>query len=146
MPSGCPGLLNRPLCLLAILVAARGVDAQPAISNAGERSAAVCRHQSVGDRDRAVANENRLSQGVFRDDTLTLRLVMRGALWYPEGPAGCALSVHVFAEEGGPARVPGPLIRVHAGAHLDYAFSATTIAGGKVTDKVVTIPIRVREP
>jgi manganese oxidase len=63
----------------------------------------------------ALANDNRSRAGTLRDGVLTLRLVARTAAWRPDGPAGCALSVHAFAEEGGPVQVPGPLIRVTAG-------------------------------
>ncbi len=77
-----------------------------------------CRHSRAGVGDRAVANENRASSGTFRNDTLTLRLVMRAAVWYPEGPSGCALRVNAFAEEGRAAQIPGPLIRVNAGTNV----------------------------
>ena len=74
-----------------------------------------CRHSRIAVGDRAVANENRTSSGSVTHDTLTLRLVMRPATWYPEGPSGCALRVNAFAEEGRAAQIPGPLIRVNTG-------------------------------
>ncbi|HEU4722923.1 MAG TPA: multicopper oxidase domain-containing protein [Gemmatimonadaceae bacterium] len=67
---------------------------------------------------RVVSNDNRVVAGTLRDGVLTLRLVMREASWYPDGPGGCALRVRAFAEEGGPARIPGPLIRVRTGTEV----------------------------
>ena len=55
---------------------------------------------------------------MVRDGVLTLRLVIREASWYPDGPNGCALRVHAFAEEGDSARIPGPLIRVRTGTEV----------------------------
>ena len=40
------------------------------------------------------------------------------AAWRPDGPSGCALGIHAFSEEGKPATVPGPLIRVNAGTEV----------------------------
>ena len=66
----------------------------------------------------AAPNENRTSAGILRDGVLTLHLVARRAVWYPEGPASCGLTVNAFAEEGKEAWIPGPLIRVVAGTEL----------------------------
>lgn len=81
-------------------------------------SAADCRHLPAPDRPRAVANDNRVPAGTVRNGVVTLHLVIREASWYPDGPRGCALRVHAFAEERQPARIPGPLIRVRAGTEL----------------------------
>jgi FtsP/CotA-like multicopper oxidase with cupredoxin domain len=66
----------------------------------------------------AVPNDNRTRAGVLRDDVLTLRLVVRDAAWHPDGPTGCALAVHAFAEEGGSISIPGPMIRVVLGTEV----------------------------
>ena len=81
-------------------------------------SAADCAHLPRPAHPRAESNDNRLLAGTMRDGVLTLRLVMREASWYPDGPDGCALRVHAFAEEGKPARIPGPLIRVRTGTEV----------------------------
>ena len=80
--------------------------------------AADCRHLPAPDRPRAVANDNRVGGGTLRDGVVTLRLVVRDVSWYPDGPNGCALRVRAFAEEGKPAVIPGPLIRVRAGTEV----------------------------
>jgi FtsP/CotA-like multicopper oxidase with cupredoxin domain len=67
---------------------------------------------------RAVANDNRVAAGTMKDGILTLRLVARQAAWHPDGASGCGLRVNAFAEEGKPARIPGPLIRVPVGTDV----------------------------
>ncbi|HUF24571.1 MAG TPA: multicopper oxidase domain-containing protein [Vicinamibacterales bacterium] len=66
----------------------------------------------------AAHNDNRRPAGTLRDGTLLLRLEAVMARWLPEGPAGPARDVQVFAEDGRAAEVPGPLIRVPAGTDL----------------------------
>ena len=80
--------------------------------------AADCRHPPAPDRSRAAGNDNQTAGGTVRDGVVTLRLVMRDASWYPDGPRGCALGIRAFAEEGKSARVPGPLIRVRTGTEV----------------------------
>ena len=63
-------------------------------------------------------NDNREPAGTLRQDTLTLRLVVTMARWYPERPGGPFVDVPVFAEEGKAPQIPAPLIRVPAGAVL----------------------------
>jgi len=65
-----------------------------------------------------VANPNTSRAGKLESGILTVRLVAQSAAWRPDGPAGCALSVHAFAEEGRPSQIPGPLIRVRAGTEV----------------------------
>ena len=67
---------------------------------------------------RAEPNDNRRAAGSMKDGVVTLRLVMREATWFPDGPGGCALRVHAFAEEGKPAQIPGPLIRIRTGTEV----------------------------
>ena len=38
--------------------------------------------------------------------------------WRPDGPTGCPLAVHAFAEQGKAPSIPGPLLRVRAGTEL----------------------------
>ncbi len=61
---------------------------------------------------RVRANDNRRPAGTLRNDTLTLRLSVGIARWYPEADGGHWVDVAAFAEEGGPPEIPAPLIRV----------------------------------
>lgn len=63
-------------------------------------------------------NDNRATAGQLQADTLTLRLVVTMARWYPERPDGPFVDVPVFAEEGRAPSIPAPLIRVPAGTVL----------------------------
>ncbi len=69
----------------------------------------------------ALPNDNRTPAGILRSGVLELKLEIRLAGWYPDGPAGCGLPVHVFAEAGKPATTPGPLIRVRVGTDIRAA-------------------------
>jgi manganese oxidase len=80
--------------------------------------ATACTNLPIPPSTAAVANDNRTRAGTMRDGVLTLTLVAQRVAWRPDGPNGCALSVNAFAEEGKPATVPGPLIRVSAGAEV----------------------------
>ena len=66
----------------------------------------------------ASPNDNRVAAGRTRDGTLRVELVARAVSWKPDGPEGCALSVHAFAEEGKTPQIPGPLLRVRAGTEV----------------------------
>lgn len=63
-------------------------------------------------------NDNRQPAGELRSDTLTLRLVVAMARWYPERADGPHVDVPAFAEEGKAPQIPAPLIRVPAGTVL----------------------------
>ena len=78
----------------------------------------ACAHLPAASHPRAIANDNRVAAGTLRDGVRTVRLVIRDASWYPDGPSGCALAVHAFAEEGKVAQIPGPLIRVQSGTEV----------------------------
>lgn len=69
-------------------------------------------------RNAALPNDNRLRAGTLRGGVLTVRIVAQPVAWKPDGPSGCALGVHAFAEEGKPATIPGPLIRVSSGTEV----------------------------
>src|SRR5262245_39599377 len=69
-------------------------------------------------RNAALPNDNRFRAGTLQRGVLTARIVARRAAWRPDGPSGCALGVHAFAEEGKPATIPGPLIRVRPGTQV----------------------------
>ena len=76
--------------------------------------------EAFGDQVPIVrANDNRQAAGRLRGDTLTLGLTVTMARWYPEADDGPYIEAPVFAEEGRPPQVPGPLIRVREGTVLD---------------------------
>lgn len=85
------------------------------------RPAGDCRLPSPAPSTAAEPNDNRAHAGTLRDGVLTVRLVAREAAWRPDGPEGCALPVHAFAEEGKLTQVPGPMIRVAAGTEVRVA-------------------------
>jgi FtsP/CotA-like multicopper oxidase with cupredoxin domain len=64
------------------------------------------------DADRVVPNDNRVPAGTLRGGVLRLRLVARTAEWHPDGDDKPGAPMMAFAEENGPARIPGPLVRV----------------------------------
>jgi manganese oxidase len=71
--------------------------------------------------DRVVPNDNRAMAGAVRDGVLRLRLEARTASWHPDGDSAPGAAVAAFAEEGGPARIPGPLLRVTAGTEVEVS-------------------------
>ena len=73
----------------------------------------------------AVANDNRVSGGRLSKGVFTLHLEAREAIWYPEGNSGPPVLVHAFAEVGGAARAPGPMIRVPAGTQMHITLRNT---------------------
>jgi manganese oxidase len=77
-----------------------------------------CRQFPTPPSNAAAPNDNRERAGKLQDGVLTVHLVAGEAAWRPDGPKGCALSVHAFAEEGRPTQIPGPLIRVLAGTEV----------------------------
>jgi FtsP/CotA-like multicopper oxidase with cupredoxin domain len=66
-----------------------------------------------------VPNDNRRPAGRLTNGVLTIRLEVRTGVWFPEGPRGDSVVAPVFAEEGKPPQVPGPLIRVPTGTIIE---------------------------
>ncbi|HKR09421.1 MAG TPA: multicopper oxidase domain-containing protein [Gemmatimonadaceae bacterium] len=66
----------------------------------------------------AIPNDNRVAGGRLANGVYTLNLEAREALWYPEGKGGPSILIAAFNEAGGPARAPGPMIRVPAGTEM----------------------------
>ena len=63
-------------------------------------------------------NDNRVSAGTRRRDTVTVRLVVDRARWFPGAANGASVIVEAFAEEGKAPQIPAPLVRVPAGTHI----------------------------
>lgn len=108
------------LRLGAIAVFAFALAAEPAASptapaHSAFRSGAI---PSATGTPRALPNDNRVAAGRLADGVLTLRLEARAASWHPEDTTGPGIPVFAFAEEGEPARIPGPMIRVPAGTEV----------------------------
>ncbi len=85
------------------------------------------------DLRRVVPNDNRRPAGVLRGGVLTLRLEVRSGVWFPEGPQGDSVVAPVFAEEGKPPQVPGPLIRVPTGTVIEATIR------NRLPDSLVTL-------
>ena len=73
----------------------------------------------------AVPNDHRTIAGTRRGREYALALELRRATWHPNAPTTLAVDVPLFAEEGRPASVPGPLIRVPVGTHLHITLRST---------------------
>src|SRR5688572_2003802 len=65
-----------------------------------------------------TANDNRVTAGVLRNDTLHLNLVAQIGRWYPESADGPFVDLAVLAEPGRPPQIPAPLIRVPTGTTI----------------------------
>jgi len=66
----------------------------------------------------AVCNDNRTAAGAVTNGVLTVHLEARQALWYPNKSGKAHLVVSAFGEEGHGPQIPGPLLRVAAGAEV----------------------------
>jgi FtsP/CotA-like multicopper oxidase with cupredoxin domain len=97
---------HRPVGLWAALVALLAI---------ASRGAAQRVQPPPGAAERVRANDNRAAAGTMRGGVLTLRLAARVAMWHPDGDGAPGAPTQAFAEEGSPARIPGPLVRVPAG-------------------------------
>ena len=63
-----------------------------------------------------VPNDNRVAGGELNGGELTIRLDAIRAMWLPD--AGPGETMHVFAEQDGAPRIPGPLLRVPVGTRV----------------------------
>lgn len=63
-------------------------------------------------------NDNRVPAGRMDGSVLRVRLVAESGTWYPETEQNPGLPIQAFREEGGPLRVPGPLLRTPSGAMM----------------------------
>jgi manganese oxidase len=75
-------------------------------------------HVRVPPLEPAEPNDNRSLAGTLVDGVLELRLETRLAAWRPDAEVDTAATVLAFAEEGGPATIPGPFVRVPQGTEV----------------------------
>src|SRR5215471_21215523 len=66
----------------------------------------------------ATCNDNRTSAGTLSNGVLSVHLEARQAVWFPNEVGKLHLVVSAFAEEGHAPQIPGPLVRVPAGAEV----------------------------
>src|SRR5688500_1319402 len=65
-----------------------------------------------------MPNDNRVRAGTRRLATVTVRLDIDRARWFPGAANGPSVILEAFSEEGKVAQIPAPLIRVPAGTHI----------------------------
>jgi FtsP/CotA-like multicopper oxidase with cupredoxin domain len=79
--------------------------------------------------ERIDINDNRSSAGTLQGGVLTVRLEVREGEWHPERDSDPGIVVRAFAEQGKPARIPGPLVRVPEGTEI-HAFVRNPLPRG----------------
>lgn len=104
---------------------------------------------------RAITHENTRPSGARNGTTLALNLDIVTAAWKPEGDNDPEVPIFAFAERGGSAMVPGPLIRVPRGTELhvtlrnlgDSTFTITGLRPGSPagSDTITLGPKAARE-
>jgi len=94
-------------------------------------------------------HENTRPAGRLRDGVLTVALEIRRGMWHPNGPDRPGTPMLVFAEPGGEATIPGPMLRVPLGtavvARLHNASDSVIVVRGlagasAARDSVVLAP------
>lgn len=75
---------------------------------------------------RAVTHQSTRHAGVLAGKTLTVSLDIVTAAWKPEGDGDPEVPIFAFAERGGNAMVPGPLVRAPRGTTLRVTLRNTT--------------------
>ena len=99
----------------------------------------------VGRAVRISTNDNRVAGGVLRGNLLTIHLVARVGMWYPDGDAASGTLVPAFAEEGRRPLIPGPMIRVRAGTEvlltLRNALPGTTLIVHGLDSRGLAAPV-----
>jgi len=83
-------------------------------------------HDMRGALPLAELNDNRTTAGRMQGGLYVVDLELVRAAWTPRGPNGPRVAVVAFAEEGGPAMVPAPRIRVQAGTPVRLTVRNTT--------------------
>lgn len=102
-----------------------------------------------------LENQNRASAGKLDHGVLTIHLDLRRGIWHPEADDGRAIEVATFAEEGGAAQTPGPLLRVEQGTEIhatihNFLPKAAFVHGlhphpGKAEDAIEIAPGQIKQ-
>jgi manganese oxidase len=74
---------------------------------------------------RIDANDNRTPAGRESHGVLQLHLAARLGRWYPQADSGPTEPIEAFGEEGHRPLVPGPLVRVRSGTHIEITLHNT---------------------
>ena len=96
----------------------------------------------------ATPNDHRTAAGTTTGGQVTVALEARAALWRPAADDGPGLEIAAFGEPGRAPSVPGPLIRVAAGAsvtvtlvnRLPDTLRVTGLIDPRTTDTLVVAP------
>ena len=75
----------------------------------------------------AQPNDNRTPAGIVGDSGVTLSLEAKRVMWYPNGDSLRGRSTEAFGESGKEPSVPGPFVRVRAGAVVRFRVTNTDI-------------------
>lgn len=102
------------ICMVVLAWIAGGCSGERA--PAARSPAAPCLVDAGGTPALAESSDQRSRAGAMFGDTLDVQLVIRRAVLRPEGEEGPRIAVVTFAESGMSPSVPGPLLRVRAGA------------------------------
>jgi manganese oxidase len=78
------------------------------------------------DLEEIAINDNRKPAGEVRNGIYYINLEVREGYWYPESKQRAPVKIRAFAELGKPLQVPGPLIRVPAGAEIRLSIKNST--------------------
>jgi FtsP/CotA-like multicopper oxidase with cupredoxin domain len=92
----------------------------------------------VSELEGAAFEDYRVPVGRVTNGVLRITFDVRTAAWRPWGEAGPAVPATVFAADGAPPRVPGPLIRVTAGTPVHITLH------NRLADSIVVRGLRDR--
>jgi FtsP/CotA-like multicopper oxidase with cupredoxin domain len=84
-------------------------------SGQGEARRARDSESGLRGAERVQPNDNVRVGGTMRGGVLELQLEARAAIWHPDGDDAPGALMPAFAEVGGVAQIPGPLLRVRSG-------------------------------
>jgi manganese oxidase len=99
---------------ISLVVLAAVVTATPALAQAP----AAPLSRGAPPPEAIVENRNLTAAGIRAAGEVSVRLEARKGIWHPQADDGPALEVYAFGEEGRPASIPGPMIRVPEGARV----------------------------
>ena len=106
---------HRPLLLCTTLVAVLGGPLRVTAQSSGVVRRTAFEPAPPAD---VVTHDNVMASGTSTGKIHKVRLEVVRGIWRPEGAEGPVREVFVFAEEGKPPSIPGPLIRVPEGTEV----------------------------